>query len=132
MVILRKVLVGPGHSPVLLLSPLGSRKIPATPKAPRTASKTIGPLQGSPQLRASPWYSKNGAKGASLRVCLVGANRARSLGLVGGLHAHGHPTSLVTAHQPLISQVRHYSFKTHQVRQCYLYEVAPWPACPAE
>ncbi|XP_076055597.1 delta[1]-pyrroline-5-carboxylate synthase [Oratosquilla oratoria] len=30
-----------------------------------------------------PWYTKNGAKGSSLRVSLIGANRARSLGLVG-------------------------------------------------
>lgn len=38
-----------------------------------------------PRIRpaTTPWYSKNGAKGASLRVSLFGANRPRSFGILG-------------------------------------------------
>lgn len=121
MVLLRKVLVGPTRSPVLRLPPLSSRKTPLEVASSSSSSsyRSVPWPQHSLLHGSSPWYAKTGAKGASLRVSLLGANRARSLGLVGGIQADNRPLPLglmkaapysaIHVKQPQGSHLRYYS-----------------------
>lgn len=90
-------------------------------KTTSTTSSEI--LSRNPRLRAAaqlktlpirsdtygePWYSGKGSKGASLRVSLLGANRPRSLGLIGFSTASGRSMA--------VSQCRSYITQNHWVR----------------
>ncbi|XP_071545238.1 delta-1-pyrroline-5-carboxylate synthase isoform X1 [Panulirus ornatus] len=84
--------------------PLKTRKVDNIARDSLRAEK---PAISEGSTNAHPqWYMKNGAKGASLRVSLHGANRARSFGLTGC-------PKLATVTSSQVNRIRHYNTHTY-------------------